>query len=190
MTLDPELDTWRHQWQARDAMPPDVRRRVERDIQSMRLGLLSATAVTVVFGGGTTVWALVSGDAGVAVLAVATWVFIAGTWAVSLTIERGFGRWKPASTTTVAYLEFSITRRIVIQRRIVAAAVLYAAFSAFMLAWRFQNPAGEAATDVWGYLAARWMFWTITAVLAVVAVWRWRALGREIEVLRDLRQNQ
>jgi hypothetical protein len=59
-----------------------------------------------------------------------------------------------------------------------------------MLAWRFQNPAGEAATDAWSYLAARWIFWTITALLAVVAVWRWRALGRELDVLRDLRHSQ
>jgi len=190
MTLDPELDTWRHQWQARDAMPAGVRRRVERDILWMRLGLLSAVAVTVIFGGGTTAWALVSGDAGIAVVAVATWVFIAVTWAVSLTIEGGLGQWKPASTTTAAFLEFSIARRIATRRGIVAAAVLYAAFSAFMLAWRFQNPAAEAATDVWSYLAARSIFWTITALLAVVAVWRWRALGRELEVLHDLRQSQ
>jgi len=189
MTLDPELDTWRHQWQARDAMPADVRRRVEHDIRWMRLGFLSAVAVTVIFGGGTTAWALVSGDADIAVVAVATWVFIAVTWAVSLTIEGGLGQWKPASTTTAAFLEFSIARRIVTRRGIVAAVVLYAAFSAFMLAWRFQNPAGEAPTDVWSYLAARWIFWTITAFLAVVAVWRWRALGRELEVLRDLRQS-
>ena len=189
MTLDPELDTWRHQWQARDAMPADVRRRVERDIRWMRLSYLSAVAVTVIFGGGTTAWALVSGDADIAVVAVATWVFIAVTWAVSLTIEGGPGQWKPASTTTAAFLEFSIARRIGARRGIVAAAVLYAAFSAFMLTWRFQNPAGEAPTDVWSYLAARWIFWTITALLAVVAVWRWRALGREVKVLRDLRQS-
>ncbi|MEZ5283200.1 MAG: hypothetical protein R2712_00020 [Vicinamibacterales bacterium] len=190
MTLDPELDTWRHQWQARDAMPADVRRRVERDLRSMRLGFLSAAAVTVIFGGGTTAWALDSGDPGIAVVAVATWVFIAVTWAVSLTIEGGVGRWRPASTTTAAFLEFSTARRVAARRGIVAAAVLYAAFSAFMLVWRFQNPAGAATTDVWSYLVGRWMFCAITAVLAVVAIWRWRALGRELDVLSDLRRNQ
>jgi hypothetical protein len=171
-------------------VPADVRRRVERDILSMRLGILSAVAVTVIFGGGTIAWALVSGDADIAVVAVATWVFIAVTWAVSLTIEGGLGQWKPASTTTAAFLEFSIARRIATRRGIVAAAVLYAAFSAFMLAWRFQNPAAETPTDVWSYLAARWIFWTITTFLAAVAVWGWRALGRELEVLRDLRHSQ
>ena len=190
MTLDPELDAWRHQWQARDAMPADVRRRVERDIRRMRWGFLAAVAVTVIFGGGTTTWAVASGDAGITVLAVATWVFIAVTWTVSVTIEAGVGQWKPAAPTTAAFLEFSIARRIATRRAIVAAAVLYAAFSAFMLAWRFQNPAGEAATEVWSYLAARWIFWTITALLAVVAAVRWRALGRELEVLRDLRPSQ
>jgi hypothetical protein len=54
---------------------------------------------------------------------------------------------------------------------------------------RVKNLAGEAPTDVWSYLAARWIFWTITALLAVVAVWRWRALGRELKVLHDLRHS-
>ena len=187
MSLDPELDTWRHQWQVRDAIPADVRRRVERDIRRMRLGFISAMAVTVIFGGGTTAWAVASGEAQIVVVAVATWVLIAATWAVSLMLERGLGQWKPASTTTAAFLDFSIERRVATRRGIVAAAVLYAAFAAFMLAWQFQNAAGEAPTDVWSYLAARWMFWTITAVLAVRAVWYWRSLGRELEVLRGLR---
>jgi hypothetical protein len=176
MSLDPELDTWRHQWQARTAMPTDVRRRVERDIRWMRLSFLSAVAVTVIFGGGTTAWAIVSGEADIVVLAVATWVFIAATCAVSWAIEGGLGQWKPTSATTAASVDFSIGRRVATRRAIVAAAVLYAAFAAFVLAWRFQNPAGEAPTDVWSYLAARWIFWTITALLAALAVWRWRAL--------------
>lgn len=72
-------------------MPADVRRRVDRDIRWMRLSLLSAVAVTVIFGGGTAAWALVGGDAGIAVLA-------------------------PASTTTAAFLQFSIARRIAARR--------------------------------------------------------------------------
>jgi hypothetical protein len=70
---------------------------------------------------------------------------------------------------------------------IVAAAVLYAAFATFILAWRFQNPVGEAPTDAWSYLSARWIFWTITALLLVAAVWRWRALSGELQVLREFR---
>jgi hypothetical protein len=190
MTFDPELDTWRQQWQTRDRVPADVRHRVERDIRWKRWGFFSAVAVTVIFGGGTIAWAVASGDAGIAVLAVATWVFIAVTWAVSLTIEGGFGQWTPTATTTAAFVEFSIARRVAARRGIVSAAVLYAAFAAFMLAWRFQNPADEAATDVWSYLSARWTFWTITAVLAALAVQRWRALGRQLAVLRKLRSSQ
>jgi hypothetical protein len=187
MSVDPELDTWRHQWQAQDAVPAGVRRRVERDVLAMRLGFLSAVAVTVIFGGGTAAWAILSGEAEIVILAVATWVFIVVTWVVALTIEGGLGQRKPASATTAAFVDFSITRRVATRRAIVAAAVLYAAFAAFMLSWRFRYPAGEAPTDVWSYLAAVWIFWTITALLAVLAVWRWRALGRELEVLHDLR---
>jgi hypothetical protein len=153
----------------------------------MRLGFLSAVAVTVIFGGGTVAWAIFSGDADIVVVAVATWVFIATTWAVSLTIEGGLGQWKPASTTTAAFVDFSIGRRVAARRGIVAAAVLYAAFSAFMLAWRFRNPAGEAPPDVWSYVTALWIFWVITALLAIIAVWRWRALSRELAVLHEFR---
>jgi hypothetical protein len=188
MSLDPELDTWRRQWQADNAVPADVRRRVERDIRWMRLGFVSAVAVTVIFGGGTTAWAIVSPEADILVVA-ATWVFIAAAWAVSLTIEGGLGQWKPASANTAAFVDFSIRRRVATRRAIVSAAVLYAAFAAFMLAWRFHSPAGEAPADVWSYLAARRIFWTITLLLAVAAVWRWRALGRELEVLREFQQS-
>lgn len=104
-------------------------------------------------------------------------------------IERGIGRWQPAATTTAAFLEFSIARRVATRRGIIAAAVLYAAFSAFMLAWRFQPLAGEPTTALSSYLAARWIFWAITALLAAASVWRWRALGHELEVLRHLRQS-
>lgn len=116
--------------------------------------------------------------------------FIAVTWAVSLTIEGVLGQWKPSSTTTAAFLEFSIARRVATRRGIIAAAVLYVAFAAFVLAWRFHNPDGEAAADVWSYLAARWTLWTVTSFLAAAAVWRWRAVGRELEVLRDLRESR
>lgn len=156
MTFDPELDTWRQQWQTRDRVPADVRHRVERDIHWKQWGFRSAGAVTVIFGGGTTAWALACGDTGITVLAVATWVFIAVTWTVSLTIEGGLGPWTRTSTTTAALVEFSIARRIAARRGIVAATVLYPAFSAFMPAWSFQNPPGETAMDVWSYLAARW----------------------------------
>jgi hypothetical protein len=55
MTVDPELDTWRRQWQAREAVPEELRRRVEREVRSARYALVLPLAVTVLFGGGTLV---------------------------------------------------------------------------------------------------------------------------------------
>lgn len=127
MSPDPELDTWRHQWQGQHAVPADVRRRVERDMRSIRWSFLSAVAVTVIFGGGMSARAIVSGEADSVMLAAATWVFIAVTWAVSWTIEGGPGQRQPASATTAAFVEFSIRRRVATRRAMVAGAVLYAA---------------------------------------------------------------
>ena len=60
METDNELETWRLEWQTENFVPPDLRKRVERDIRRHRLSFWASVAVTIVIGGGTTLWAVVS----------------------------------------------------------------------------------------------------------------------------------
>ena len=104
MKADDELEGWQRQWQAQPAVPIDLRRRVERDLRGRRLRLLGSIAVTVLMGGGISLWAARSGEANVFVLAFTVWVFIAVAWALTLQLEWLRGPSRPLSETTAAFL--------------------------------------------------------------------------------------
>lgn len=190
METDTELETWRLEWQAEDFVPPDLRRRVERDIRHRRLSLWASVAVTVLIGGGTTVWAVASGESALLQVLPAVWIFIAITWATSIQLDRMRGSSKPLAGTTAAFLEFAIHSCRVRRHAIAVAAVLYAGFIAFMLAWEYRQLAAEAPLEVGAYLTSVRVMtqFTITAVLAVVALRRRRQLDRELHQLTTLRQ--
>ena len=52
MSLDIELETWRREWQSETAVPPDLRRHVERQSRWLKIGIAADILVTVVIGGG------------------------------------------------------------------------------------------------------------------------------------------
>jgi hypothetical protein len=190
MQPDTELDTWRRKWQTQGSVSPDLKRRVEGEIRKRQLDFIASVAVTVIIGGSTSVWAIVSGRAEVVVLVVAVWVFIAVVWTISRILDRRRGGWRPASVTTAAFLDFSILNCRARRQEIAAAAVLYTAFLMFVLGWKYQELAKEAPLDLWAYLTS-WRVTTaglITFVLCVLAVRRRRRLKRELQNLLTLRQ--
>lgn len=186
MKPDIELETWRRQWQAQDGVPPDLRRRVERDIRLRRVAVMSAVAVTVIFGCGVPAWAVVSRRADVAVLAAAVWIFIAINWAVSRRLHRGLSG--PVAATTAAFLDFSILTCQRHRRAIAAAAVLYAVMLTFNLSWIYL--AQPTPIGIGAFLTSTRVVivFAITVALAALAVWRRRKAGRELQSLLDLRR--
>ena len=190
METDNELETWRLEWQAENFVPPDLRKRVERDIRRHRLSFRAAIAVTILMGGGTTLWAAVSGESSVVLVVVAVWLFIGITWATSIQLDRMRGASKPLAETTAAFLEFAIHGCRVRRQGIAVAAALYAGFFSFMVAWKYGQLAAEVPLDAWTYLTSRRVMTqcAITAVLAVVALVRRRRLNRELHHLMALRQ--
>jgi len=52
MSLDTELETWRREWQSETTVPPDLRRRVERQSRWRKVTVAGDILVTVVIGGG------------------------------------------------------------------------------------------------------------------------------------------
>jgi hypothetical protein len=190
MERDNELEAWRLEWQTENFVPPDLRKRIERDIRRHRLSFWASVAVTILMGGSTTLWALVSGESSAVMVVAAVWLFIGITWATSIQLERMRGSSKPLAETTAAFLEFAIHSCRVRRQGIAAAAALYAGFFSFMVAWKYRQLAAEMPLDVGTYLTSGRMMTqcAITAVLAVIALVRRRRLNRELHHLMTLRQ--
>jgi hypothetical protein len=190
MPADNELETWRREWQAESFAPLDLRGRVERDIRRRRLSFAASVAVTILIGGGTTLWATVSGESEVMVLLAAVWAFIVITWVTSIQLDRRRGPSKPIADTTAAFLDFSILSCRARHQGITASAALCAGFFVFMLAWKYRELSEEMPLEVWTYLTSGRVITlgAITAALAVLALYQRRRLGRELRNLVILRQ--
>jgi hypothetical protein len=188
MTFDSELETWRADWQSAGEIPLELRRRVERHIRAGRHTWWLPVTVTVVMGGGTLAWAVASGERVAVQTAAATWLFIALTWATSLSILRYFGgRSRPDATTTMSYLDFAVRVCRSTRAGVVAGAVLYALFCGFMLVWRFQTGSFETAGAY--LLSGRVVVTAAVTMLLGVTGWRWhRRLDVELASLLAMRR--
>jgi hypothetical protein len=181
--LDLELEGWKRHWQSQPASI-DLRQKVEAGNRAMRRGLMWEIAITIAFGGGSLLWAIVSARAEALVLAVAIWAFIAIAWTASMLLRRDV--WEPATNTTAAFLSVSILRCERSLQAIVLQAVLYVAILSFDLVWLYWY---LQETDVWTFLTRPLVLFVaviITPVLAAVALWYRGRLRRELENLRRL----
>jgi hypothetical protein len=188
MEPDLELETWRRGWQASTVIPSDLSQRVERETRTMRRFVAGEVAVTLAFGGGSLVWAVLSRRTDVIVLAVGVWAFLAMAWTISLLLRRG--AWTPLGTTTTAFLELSILRCRRRRESIVAQAVLYLMILAFDLTWIYFARTPASRPHLLTFLTADSLLWVwaITVVLVIVAVWQRHRLDRELDTLMTLRQ--
>ena len=188
MQPDSELEGWRRQWQTDEVIPHDLRQRVERETRNLRRGIYAQIAVTAVMGGGSAGWAMVSQRPLAVALAAGIWFFIAIAWATSLGLSRDIVR--PSAATAAAFLDLSIRRCRRRLQGLTAQAVLYVLILAFDLVWIYHFVSETQPMDPWAWLTSRRMFvvWTITAVLAAVAVWYRRRILGELRNLLNLRR--
>jgi hypothetical protein len=172
MSVDRELDYLRRQWQADTAVPRGLPAAIERQTHNMRLLLFVQVAVTCGFGIGSIVWALTSFQEDAVVLAVAIWTFLAIAWAFSLANRRG--TWKPATSTTAAFLDLAIIRCRRRRRAIAFAPVLYIVVLSFNLAWiwMYHAPMQHNALGLGAFLTSgsNLAVWIVTACLGVLAM--------------------
>ncbi len=187
MSADIELELWRQQWHEEDSIPADLRRTVERQSRRMKIGLAGDTVVTVVMGGGTTTWALLSRDSGIALVALATWLFLAIAWACALTVN--WGLWRPVTVDAASFVDLSIGRCRAALKAVWLAGILFVAEIAFGLSWAYLHSAIQTGIRKWllfGSLRVD-IVWACTAAFFGGLVWYRSRKRRELIRLLNLR---
>ena len=186
MEPDHELERWQREWRAHDVIPAALASRVARDNRWMRWGVVVETGITVVFGGGTAAWAIVSRRADVVVLSAGVWILIAIAWMLSILLRRG--AWQPAGTTTAAFMDLSILRCERGLQAIRAQVAMFVLILGFDLVWLYWS---GGYTSVWTFAtrpAVVLLAWIGTVVFAAATLWYRRRMRRELTALLKLRK--
>ncbi len=186
MNLDTELEKWRGEWQSDDAVPPDLRRRVERQDRWMRVMLAADVLVTVGIGGAVIILAARMPRPAMVVLAAVTWLFIAAAWAFRLTTNRGLG--SPAAMDTAGYIELLIKRCRSQMSAVLFGAGLYAVEMAFCLGWVYRESVQGMTLGSWLWFSSVFIdcIWLFTIALSTAGFWYWRKKRKELAWLRSL----
>jgi hypothetical protein len=110
MSANIDFDAWRERWRSHsDALDiRDLRGRIDRETQRMRIAMIYPILVTVIAGGGALLVALRSRVADDIVLALGVWCFILTGWSCGLWLARY--TWRPLAETTSSYVQLSIAR--------------------------------------------------------------------------------
>jgi hypothetical protein len=74
----------------------------------MKVGLIADILVTIVMGGGSTVWALYSPEPDTILLSAVIWLFLAAAWTIVLTFSRG--AWFPSALDAAAFVDLTVRR--------------------------------------------------------------------------------
>lgn len=183
---DLELEGWQRQWRAQEAVPTDLAKAVEAGTRNIRRGLIAEIVVTMVMGGGSLGWAIVSRRPDVMVLAIGIWIFIGIAWIISTLLRRG--TWQPVTATTTAFVEVSILR---CQRSLQAVwiqAVLYVVILVFDLVWLYNYRAESSVRELLLRPVVVIVLTIVTPALAAAAAWYRRRLQRELKNLVALRR--
>jgi len=187
MNLDPELDLWRKDWRAPITPPsPDLRGKVERQSRFMKFMLAMDIAVTIVIGGFVIAWAAISRDFDTALLAAATWVFIAVAWAFRLVNWRG--QWAPSALDAAAFVDLSIRRCRARIASLSFGAVLYISELAFFTPWIYIHNHSRMPFFLWLFKSSWFLdfVWLFTAVFFALMIWWRRRIVAQLRYWRGL----
>jgi len=188
MSLDTELETWRRQWQSDTAVPPDLRRRVERQSRWLKIGIAADILVTAAIGGGVIALAARAPHPDMLLLAAATWTFIAIAWAFRLIVSRGL--WSPAAIDTAAFVDLSIRRCRAQLKATVFGAVLFVCELAFCMGWIYRHVAPRPPLLMWLFGSLfNGLVWLASLALFVFLVWYRRKKRAELAWLLGLHES-
>ena len=171
MNTDLDLEALRQDWQADDSVPPTLRREVERQSRLMKFGMAGDIFVTLVIGGGTIAWALLSTEKSVGWIALATWIFLAIAWSFVLIVNRGL--WAPSALDTSAFMDLSIRRCRASLAATWFAAALFVAEVTFGLSWVYSHADLHESVGKWLWFSSFRIdvVWLATLAFAIGLVW-------------------
>jgi len=188
MNTDDELDAWRAQWRHNDSIPVGLQARVTRETRSMKIGLAAECLVTLAYLGVSIKW-LLEGSDEARVLAILIWVVTAT--ALGFSVLNQWGAWKPATSTTRAFLEISVLRLHRRRQALSFAVVLYAVMLGFMLrfAWLRASAGATPPESVWTFLTTPFLlvWWFVTAVFLSAVAWRLQRTRAQLTHLTAVR---
>ena len=188
MSLDTELETWRRAWQSDAPVPPDLRRRVERQSRWMKIGTAADILVTVVIGGGVIAMAARSPQPAMLLLAGVTWTFIAAAWAFRLSISRGL--WSPAAMDTAAFVDLSARRCRAQLKATLFGAGLYVCELTFCLGWIYRQSMPRVALLPWLFGSfSNGLVWLLTLAFFIFIARYRRKKRAELAWLLSLRES-
>jgi hypothetical protein len=190
MNMDTELEVWRSQWQSETAVPPDLRRKVERQSRAMKIARIAEVLVTIVIGGGTAAWAVRAPQREIVLLAVWTWILIACAWTFSLRVNRG--NWYPSADDAAAFVDLSVRRCRAKLTAIRFSAGFFVVQISFCLNWVYNNSPAR------GRPVLRWLLfssvpidvvWFCTVAFFGFLIWYRRKTQGELAYLRSLQEH-
>ena len=188
MNADTELDVWREQWQSEASIPADLRRKVDRQSRQMKIALITDIVVTVVIGGGSTAWAVLSKDSGVALVAVAAWIFVIAAWVFVLRVNRGL--WRPSAMDAATFVDLSVKRCEGALKAVLFAGILFVAEIAFDLSWIYVRLNMQQSWWRWVLFGSvrTDIVWIGTVVFFSGLVWYRARKRRELDRLLQMRE--
>lgn len=188
MSRDFDLEALREDWQTEDSVPSTLRGDVERQSRRMKIGLAGDIAVTVIIGGGSTAWALLSGQKDAGYVAFGTWMFIAAAWMFVLLINRGL--WSPSATDATTFLALSIRRCQASLAATWFAAALFVSEMVFGLTWAYTHADLHESVGRWLLFSSVriGVVWFATVAFVVGLFWFRKKKKRELAKLLDLRK--
>ena len=188
MSTELDLEALRKDWQAEDSIPPTLRRDVERQSRAMKISLAGDIFVTIVIGGGSIVWALISGQKDAGYVAFGTWMFLGAAWMFVLMINRGL--WSPSAMDAATFLDLSIRRCQAALAATWFAALLFIAEMIFGLSWAYTHAELHESVGRWLLFSSVRIdvVWLATVAFVVGLIWFRNKKKRELARLLSLRR--
>jgi hypothetical protein len=190
MSVDPELQRWRAQWQTdTQHVPTGLRERVKRESRRMRLMLYADLVITVIAGSLGTVWAMASERPAMRFLAIWVWTSLLITWMFRLMNDKG--NWSGAAPDTEAFLHLSVRRRRASLRAVKFGLVLYLAQMAVVSSCVYWEGNRQSPMNIWTYLilTRSLVVWFCAAVFLLWMIWYGRGKKAELEHLLKIQQD-
>jgi hypothetical protein len=187
MNHDLELEQWQSLWRAEVAVPSNLRTLAKQHLRRMRLMFYADVAVTVIFGGGLTLWSLFSSQSSVRALAVYVWVLLLAAW-----IFRWFnrGNWTGTAPNTEVFLEKLRTSYQASLRNLKFGWLLGIVQLAFLSAWVYKEVNKTLPLTIGQFLSMKisLVIWACLAGLLGWTVLLFLKLSRQLNTVTRLQR--